>query len=55
MPSYPGMGKFQGTIQHTHECREANMFAGKNVVVIGAGNSALDLAVDISLSAKQVT
>jgi hypothetical protein len=44
VPSFPG--HFDGTVLHTSDYKSATVFAGKRVLVIGAGNSGCDIAVD---------
>jgi hypothetical protein len=44
MPSYPG--EFTGEFLHSHEYKTAAPFRDKRVLVIGAGNSACDIAVE---------
>jgi Flavin-binding monooxygenase-like len=44
VPSFPGT--FDGTVLHTSDYKSASVFAGKRVLVIGAGNSGCDIAVD---------
>lgn len=39
-------GAFAGTIMHTSEYKRATQLAGKHVLIIGAGNSGCDIAVD---------
>lgn len=39
-------GEFDGEIRHTSDYKKASTFAGKRVLVIGAGNSGCDIAVD---------
>ena len=39
-------GTFDGTVLHTSDYKSASVFAGKRVLVIGAGNSGCDIAVD---------
>ncbi|WP_141015050.1 flavin-containing monooxygenase [Nocardioides sambongensis] len=39
-------GEFSGEIFHTSRYKSATVFAGKRVLVIGAGNSGCDIAVD---------
>ena len=46
-------GDFDGEQMHSHHYRTAEPFAGKNVLVIGIGNSAVDIAVDVCKSAKR--
>jgi dimethylaniline monooxygenase (N-oxide forming) len=51
-PDFPG--DFHGHTQHSHTYREPYPFKDKNVVVVGIGNSGVDLACDISHVAQQV-
>ena len=46
-------GAFDGEQMHSHHYRTAEPFAGKNVLVIGIGNSAVDIAVDVCKSARR--
>lgn len=54
IPKYPGQDQFKGEIIHTHGLKEVEPYAGKKVLVVGTGCSALDAAVGISRVAKQV-
>lgn len=47
---------FKGTTLHTHAFKRADMdkFMGKNVLVVGVGNSAGDVAAELAPIAKQV-
>lgn len=46
-PAYPGT--FDGVQMHAHDYRSASeQFAGRRVLVVGMGNSAMDIAVDAS-------
>ncbi len=47
-PDPPFAGKFTGQIMHAHDYRTPDYFAGKNVLVVGFGNSAVDIAVELS-------
>ena len=47
-PHYPGMETFKGRQLHTVDYRSADEFIGKHVVVVGGGNSAVQLLVEIS-------
>jgi len=51
-PAFPGA--LNGTVMHSHDYRDAEAFRGKNVVVLGMGNSAMDIAVECSYTARQV-
>jgi hypothetical protein len=44
MPAYPG--EFTGEMTHSHEYKTAAPYRDKRVLVIGAGNSACDIAVE---------
>jgi dimethylaniline monooxygenase (N-oxide forming) len=46
-------GNFDGEQLHAHHYRTAAPFAGKNVLVVGIGNSAVDIAVDVCKSARR--
>ncbi len=47
-------GEFSGTMMHAHEFVDAEPFRGKNVVTVGMGNSAMDIAVECSYAADRV-
>ncbi|MFI6942373.1 flavin-containing monooxygenase [Streptomyces sp. NPDC050418] len=49
-PGYPGA--FDGRQLHAHDYRSPDAFAGKRVLVVGMGNSAMDIAVDASYVAR---
>jgi dimethylaniline monooxygenase (N-oxide forming) len=51
-PSFPGSEDFPGQQLHAHYYRTPEVFDGKRVVVLGIGNSATDIAVEASRSAK---
>jgi dimethylaniline monooxygenase (N-oxide forming) len=52
-PSIPG--SFDGEQIHAHEYKEPSQLAGRRVVVVGMGNSAMDIAVDASYHALSTT
>lgn len=52
MPDFPGT--FTGEILHTSGYRSARQLDGKRVLIIGAGNSGCDIAVDAVHSAASV-
>jgi Flavin-binding monooxygenase-like len=41
-------GTFEGAISHSHEYRTPEPFAGRRVLVVGAGQSAAEIAVEVS-------
>jgi thioredoxin reductase len=45
-PSYPGQEQFTGELIHAAEYHSADQLAGKRVVVVGAGNTGCDIAVE---------
>lgn len=52
-PSFPGT--FTGTAIHSSQYRTAAPFDDKRVLVVGIGNSAVDIAVDLCKRAKSVS
>jgi hypothetical protein len=48
-------GKFEGEIFHSKEYKTASVFEGKKVLIVGAGNSGCDIAVDAIHRAKKVS
>lgn len=51
-PTFPGV--FNGLEMHSHDYVDQREFVGKNVVVLGMGNSAMDIAVETSTVAENV-
>ncbi|MEU8544073.1 NAD(P)-binding domain-containing protein [Streptomyces sp. NPDC048717] len=49
-PAYPG--SFDGIQMHAHDYRTADVFRDRRVLVVGMGNSAMDIAVDASYTAR---
>lgn len=54
IPTFAGVETFSGRTVHSHDYRKPDDFKGLSVVVVGAGPSGLDIALDISAAAKQV-
>ncbi|XP_032950063.1 flavin-containing monooxygenase 3 [Rhinolophus ferrumequinum] len=52
--SFPGLDQFQGHCLHSREYKGPEAFKGKRVLVIGLGNSASDIAIELSRLATQV-
>jgi len=48
IPDYPGRERFRGRQLHTRDYQTAEEFAGKRVIVVGAGISAIQLLDEIS-------
>jgi putative flavoprotein involved in K+ transport len=51
-PRFPNQGAFRGRILHAAEYRNAEPFRGKRVVVVGAGNSAVQIAHELAAVAR---
>ncbi|OAN36109.1 flavin-containing monooxygenase [Mycolicibacterium iranicum] len=47
-PAWPGMDTFTGELLHSAHYRNGRPFRGRDVLVIGAGNSATDIALQLS-------
>jgi hypothetical protein len=47
-PAFPGSEDFEGEQIHAHAYREPEVLRGKRVLVLGIGNSAVDIAVESS-------
>ena len=52
-PDPPFPGHFDGVQMHAHAYEEPDAWKGKNVLVLGMGNSAMDIAVEASYVAKK--
>lgn len=53
LPAFPG--EFAGLQIHSSEYRTADPFDDKNVLIVGIGNSAVDIAVDLCKRARSVS
>ncbi len=51
-PAFPGSDTFEGEQIHSHQYEEEGQLAGKDIVVLGVGNSGMDIAVDASYHAQ---
>ena len=51
-PPFPGADGFSGLQLHAHSYVDNSIFAGRSVVVLGMGNSAMDIAVESSYVAR---
>jgi putative flavoprotein involved in K+ transport len=47
-PAFPGLDSFGGRVLHAAQYRSSAGFAGKRVVVVGGGNSAVQIAVELA-------
>jgi dimethylaniline monooxygenase (N-oxide forming) len=52
-PAFPGSEEFAGEQIHVHHYREPDTLVGKRVLVLGIGNSAVDVAVESSRIAEK--
>jgi thioredoxin reductase len=52
-PPFPGIDDFEGEQMHVHHYREPEVLRGKQVLVLGIGNSATDVAVEASRIAEK--
>lgn len=48
IPPWPGRERFTGELMHSADFRNAWPFRGRDVLVVGAGNSAADIAVQLA-------
>jgi cation diffusion facilitator CzcD-associated flavoprotein CzcO len=47
VPAWPGKDRFQGRLLHSDAYRNAAPFRGADVLVVGAGSSAMEIAYDV--------
>src|SRR4051794_11219896 len=52
-PMFPGHDTFTGTQIHAHDYRDSDIFAGRRALILGMGNSAMDIAVEASYVAER--
>lgn len=48
MPEFEGAGTFKGTLLHSAQYKTGKVFKGQRVLVVGAGNSGAEIAVDLA-------
>jgi putative flavoprotein involved in K+ transport len=48
VPSWPGRESFAGELLHAHEYRNPKPFAGRDVLVVGTGNSGTEIAAELA-------
>ncbi|MFG2018133.1 flavin-containing monooxygenase [Actinomadura geliboluensis] len=51
-PDLPGLDGFSGTVLHSSDYRRPEPFAGKRVVIVGGGNSAVQIAIELAAHAR---
>ena len=54
VPAWPGQDSFQGVLVHSSQYREPSPYRGRHVLVVGAGNSAAEIAVDLADAGARV-
>jgi putative flavoprotein involved in K+ transport len=54
LPDWPGRDAFRGILLHSAAYREPSAYRGRHVLVVGAGNSAAEIAVDLVRAGAQV-
>ncbi|NXU17416.1 FMO1 monooxygenase, partial [Pardalotus punctatus] len=52
---FPGIERFRGQYFHSRQYKHPDLFQGKRVLVVGMGNSGVDIAVEASRVAAKVT
>ncbi len=52
LPDYPTMERFEGEVRHSSTYRSPTEFEGRDVLIVGAGNSGVDIACDAARSAR---
>src|SRR5262245_46585907 len=53
MPSYDGLADFRGEVIHASQYKDASQLRGRKVLVVGAGNSGCDIAVEAAQQAAR--
>ena len=53
-PDWPGQQTFPGTVVHSADYREPSAYRGRAVLVVGAGNSGAEIAVEVAEVAASV-
>ena len=53
IPGYEGLGEFRGTVLHSADYKGPDVLRGKRVLVVGAGNTGCDVAVESAQNAAR--
>lgn len=48
VPSFPGALNFRGQLMHSSSYRNGEEFQGKKVLVVGCGNTGMEIALDLA-------
>ena len=51
IPAYPGLDDFAGEVAHSADYKSADQLRGRRVLVVGAGNTGCDIAVEAAQNA----
>ncbi|MEU9867870.1 NAD(P)/FAD-dependent oxidoreductase [Actinomadura sp. NPDC048021] len=51
-PELPGLGSFTGRVLHSSQYRRPEEFAGQRVVIVGGGNSAVQIAIELAAQSR---
>ena len=54
LPDWPGLSSYRGTLLHAADYRAGGELAGKNVLVVGLGNSGAEIAAELTEHAASV-
>ena len=54
-PSFPGIEAFKGKVLHSAAYTEAAPYVGKNVLIVGMGNTGAEIALDLAESGAKPT
>ncbi|RWM12326.1 MAG: NAD(P)/FAD-dependent oxidoreductase [Mesorhizobium sp.] len=55
MPDFPGIEDFKGKVLHSAAYTEAAPYAGKDVLIVGMGNTGAEIALDLAESGARPT
>ncbi|KAL8054889.1 hypothetical protein ABFX02_04G022000 [Erythranthe guttata] len=55
IPEIEGLGSFSGEVLHSTEFKNGKKFEGKSVLVVGSGNSGMEIALDLSNSGAKTS
>ncbi|GAB3649990.1 flavin-containing monooxygenase [Glycomyces tarimensis] len=53
LPAYPGQDQFSGTVLHSSQLKDGSRLRGKTVLVVGGGNSGIDIACESAVNAAR--
>jgi indole-3-pyruvate monooxygenase len=54
LPSIPGLDRFNGSVIHTSEYKNATPYQGRRTLVVGCGNSGAEIALDLAEAGIEV-